>query len=126
MCCLFLTGLPISGSAKSSTTLSSATPSVDRYAALKDLDDQFREIKFENETNNNNTNGTSSSTASSGLINGNHANDVHQGMCRTEEQRPRETKVLIIFCLLCLLQYPVRTPSRQQIRSNSQHNRRQR
>nr|XP_019549911.2 arf-GAP domain and FG repeat-containing protein 1 isoform X2 [Aedes albopictus] len=71
-------GLPISGSAKSSTTLSSATPSVDRYAALKDLDDQFREIKFEHETNNNNTNGTSSSTASSGLINGNHANDVHQ------------------------------------------------
>nr|XP_019549905.2 arf-GAP domain and FG repeat-containing protein 1 isoform X1 [Aedes albopictus]XP_019549906.2 arf-GAP domain and FG repeat-containing protein 1 isoform X1 [Aedes albopictus]XP_019549907.2 arf-GAP domain and FG repeat-containing protein 1 isoform X1 [Aedes albopictus]XP_019549908.2 arf-GAP domain and FG repeat-containing protein 1 isoform X1 [Aedes albopictus]XP_019549909.2 arf-GAP domain and FG repeat-containing protein 1 isoform X1 [Aedes albopictus]XP_029713493.1 arf-GAP domain and FG rep len=70
--------LPISGSAKSSTTLSSATPSVDRYAALKDLDDQFREIKFEHETNNNNTNGTSSSTASSGLINGNHANDVHQ------------------------------------------------
>lgn len=69
-------GLPISGSAKSSTTLSSATPSVDRYAALKDLDDQFREIKFENETNNNNT--TSSTTASSGLINGNHANDVHQ------------------------------------------------
>lgn len=70
-------GLPISGSAKSSTTVSSATPSVDRYAALKDLDDQFREIKFENETNNNNTNGISSST-SSALINGNHANDVHQ------------------------------------------------
>lgn len=70
-------GLPISGNAKSSTAQSSATPSVDRYAALKDLDDQFREIKFENETNNNNTNGTSSST-SSGLINGNHVNDVHQ------------------------------------------------
>ncbi|XP_021700514.1 arf-GAP domain and FG repeat-containing protein 1 isoform X2 [Aedes aegypti] len=69
--------LPISGNAKSSTAQSSATPSVDRYAALKDLDDQFREIKFENETNNNNTNGTSSST-SSGLINGNHVNDVHQ------------------------------------------------
>lgn len=70
-------GLPISGSAKSSATHSSATPSVDRYAALKDLDDQFREIKFENETNNNNTNGTSNGT-SNGLMNGNHTNDVHQ------------------------------------------------
>lgn len=75
-------GLPISGSAKSSTAHSSATPSVDRYAALKDLDDQFREIKFETETNNNsnisnNNNGTSNGL-SNGLTNGNHTNDVHQ------------------------------------------------
>lgn len=83
-------GLPISAStsSRSSSALSSATPSVDRYAALKDLDDQFREIKFESETNNNNNNNNhiiSSSSASAvnglsnGLMNGNHhANDVHQ------------------------------------------------
>lgn len=64
-------GLPIPGSVKSSTAHSSATPSVDRYAALKDLDDQFREIKFETETNNNN-NGTSNG------MNGNHTAEVHQ------------------------------------------------
>ncbi|XP_055636556.1 uncharacterized protein DDB_G0283357 isoform X2 [Toxorhynchites rutilus septentrionalis] len=56
--------LPISVNSKSGFGLSSATPSVDRYAALKDLDEQFREIKFESEVNiiNNNTingNGTS-------------------------------------------------------------------
>lgn len=70
-------GLPIPSSAKSSTALNSMTPSVDRYAALKDLDDQFREIKFENETNNNN-NSTAPNGTSNGLINGNHTNDVHQ------------------------------------------------
>lgn len=54
------TGLPMSlsstsNSLKSSGTFNSnssinSTPSVDRYAALKDLDEQFREIK-EKETN---------------------------------------------------------------------------
>uniref|UniRef100_A0A8D8FDA7 Arf-GAP domain and FG repeat-containing protein 1 n=1 Tax=Culex pipiens TaxID=7175 RepID=A0A8D8FDA7_CULPI len=73
-------GLPISASSRSSSALSSATPSVDRYAALKDLDDQFREIKFESETNNNNVISSSASTngLSNGLMNGNHTNDVHQ------------------------------------------------
>lgn len=85
-------GLPISAStsSRSSSALSSATPSVDRYAALKDLDDQFREIKFESETNNNNHIISSSSASaaaaasvnglSNGLMNGNHhhTNDVHQ------------------------------------------------
>lgn len=84
--------LPISAStsSRSSSALSSATPSVDRYAALKDLDDQFREIKFESETNNNNNNHIISSSSASaaaavnglsnGLMNGNHHhnNDVHQ------------------------------------------------
>lgn len=70
-------GLPISSSAKSSAALNSMTPSVDRYAALKDLDDQFREIKFENETNNNNIS-TAPNGNSNGLINGNHTNEVHQ------------------------------------------------
>lgn len=69
-------GLPISASSRSSSALSSATPSVDRYAALKDLDDQFREIKFETETNNNNV--ISSSASTNGLMNGNHPHDVHQ------------------------------------------------
>lgn len=78
-------GLPISASSRSSSALSSATPSVDRYAALKDLDDQFREIKFESETNNNtissssHSNGNNTSNGlSNGLMNGNHTNDVHQ------------------------------------------------
>lgn len=73
-------GLPISASSRSSSALSSATPSVDRYAALKDLDDQFREIKFESETNNNHVISSSASTngLSNGLMNGNHTNDVHQ------------------------------------------------
>lgn len=73
-------GLPISASSRSSSALSSATPSVDRYAALKDLDDQFREIKFESETNNNNVISSSASTngLSNGLMNGNHTIDVHQ------------------------------------------------
>lgn len=78
-------GLPISASSRSSSALSSATPSVDRYAALKDLDDQFREFKFEYETNNNNNNTISTSNGntttngiSNGLMNGNHTNDVHQ------------------------------------------------
>ncbi|XP_038108301.1 arf-GAP domain and FG repeat-containing protein 1 [Culex quinquefasciatus] len=72
--------LPISASSRSSSALSSATPSVDRYAALKDLDDQFREIKFESETNNNHVISSSASTngLSNGLMNGNHTNDVHQ------------------------------------------------
>lgn len=74
-------GLPISASSRSSSALSSATPSVDRYAALKDLDDQFREIKFESETNNNNnviSSSTSTNGLSNGLMNGNHTNEVHQ------------------------------------------------
>lgn len=75
-------GLPISASSRSSSALSSATPSVDRYAALKDLDDQFREIKFESDININNNNNISSSAStnglSNGLMNGNHTNDVHQ------------------------------------------------
>lgn len=71
---IFLLGLPISGSAKTSTAHSSATPSVDRYAALKDLDDQFREIKFETETNNNNNAHDNSSGT-----NGNHTGEVRQG-----------------------------------------------
>lgn len=72
-------GLPISASSRSSSALSSATPSVDRYAALKDLDDQFREIKFESETNNNVISSSASTNGlSNGLMNGHHANDVHQ------------------------------------------------
>lgn len=63
-------GLPIQASSRSTSTLSTATPSVDRYAALKDLDDQFREIKFESETNNNNNNHLN------GISNGN--GEVHQ------------------------------------------------
>lgn len=70
-------GLPISSSAKFSAALNSMTPSVDRYAALKDLDDQFREIKFENETNNNNIS-TAPTGTSNGIMNGNHTNEVHQ------------------------------------------------
>ncbi|XP_058446213.1 arf-GAP domain and FG repeat-containing protein 1 isoform X3 [Malaya genurostris] len=67
-------GVPISASSKSATASISTAPSVDRYAALKDLDDQLREIKLECETNNNNiVNGTSNS-----IMNGNHTNDVHQ------------------------------------------------
>ncbi|XP_058446212.1 arf-GAP domain and FG repeat-containing protein 1 isoform X2 [Malaya genurostris] len=46
--------VPISASSKSATASISTAPSVDRYAALKDLDDQLREIKLECETNNNN------------------------------------------------------------------------
>lgn len=61
---LFISGLPMSlsstsDSLKSSATFNSnssinSTPSVDRYAALKDLDEQLREIK-EKETNNTQT-----------------------------------------------------------------------
>lgn len=72
-------GLPISASSRSTSALSSATPSVDRYAALKDLDDQFREIKLETEANINNNNTPSNVNGmSNGLINGNHSSDVHQ------------------------------------------------
>lgn len=66
-------GLPMSlsstsNSLKSSGTFNSnssinSTPSVDRYAALKDLDEQLREIK---EKDNNNTLSSTTSTSSSG------------------------------------------------------------
>lgn len=68
----FFAGLPISlsstsNSLKSSGTFNSnssinSTPSVDRYAALKDLDEQLREIK---EKDNNNTLSSTTSTSSS-------------------------------------------------------------
>ncbi|XP_055613855.1 nuclear transcription factor Y subunit alpha [Uranotaenia lowii] len=81
--------LPVSVSAspKAAHGTSSATPSVDRYAALKDLDDQFREIKLEaeaNVTNNNNIGATNGhghgmNGMSNGHINGNHSTtEVHQ------------------------------------------------
>ncbi|XP_053693806.1 uncharacterized protein DDB_G0283357 [Sabethes cyaneus] len=71
--------VPISASSKSTTAQSTSTPSIDRYAALKDLDDQFREIKLECETNNNNNNNSHIvNGTSNGLLNGNHSSDVHQ------------------------------------------------
>ncbi|XP_058819643.1 arf-GAP domain and FG repeat-containing protein 1 isoform X2 [Topomyia yanbarensis] len=72
-------GVPISTSSRSVTVTSAAAPSIDRYAALKDLDDQFREIKLECETNNNhNNNNNIVNGTSNGMINGNHTSDVHQ------------------------------------------------
>ncbi|XP_058819633.1 uncharacterized protein DDB_G0283357 isoform X1 [Topomyia yanbarensis] len=71
--------VPISTSSRSVTVTSAAAPSIDRYAALKDLDDQFREIKLECETNNNhNNNNNIVNGTSNGMINGNHTSDVHQ------------------------------------------------
>ncbi|XP_058060963.1 arf-GAP domain and FG repeat-containing protein 1 isoform X2 [Anopheles bellator] len=54
-------GLPVSAGLNGShvnggsngNNMHTTTPSIDRYAALKDLDEQFREIKLEAESNNN-------------------------------------------------------------------------
>ncbi|KFB45690.1 AGAP010189-PA-like protein [Anopheles sinensis] len=56
-----------------------STPSVDRYAALKDLDEQFREIKLEQqaEANNNNT------VTSNGITNGHGMADPHASQVST-------------------------------------------
>lgn len=48
---------------KPSNASINSTPSVDRYAALKDLDEQFREIKLEQQAEANNNTITSNGTA---------------------------------------------------------------
>uniref|UniRef100_A0A182PF81 Arf-GAP domain-containing protein n=1 Tax=Anopheles epiroticus TaxID=199890 RepID=A0A182PF81_9DIPT len=50
---------------KTSNSSIHSTPSVDRYAALKDLDEQFREIKLEQQAEANNNTITSNGTAAS-------------------------------------------------------------
>uniref|UniRef100_A0A182KAG9 Arf-GAP domain-containing protein n=1 Tax=Anopheles christyi TaxID=43041 RepID=A0A182KAG9_9DIPT len=50
---------------KTSNSSIHATPSVDRYAALKDLDEQFREIKLEQQAEANNNTITPNGTAAS-------------------------------------------------------------
>uniref|UniRef100_A0A453YNI8 Arf-GAP domain-containing protein n=2 Tax=Anopheles funestus TaxID=62324 RepID=A0A453YNI8_ANOFN len=54
---------------KSSSTSVHSTPSVDRYAALKDLDDQFREIKLEQQAEANNNTITSNGLGNAASIN---------------------------------------------------------
>ncbi|XP_035909667.1 uncharacterized protein DDB_G0283357 isoform X1 [Anopheles stephensi] len=54
---------------KSSSASIHSTPSVDRYAALKDLDDQFREIKLEQQAEANNNTITSNGLGNAANIN---------------------------------------------------------
>uniref|UniRef100_A0A182IMX2 Uncharacterized protein n=1 Tax=Anopheles atroparvus TaxID=41427 RepID=A0A182IMX2_ANOAO len=62
----------LSGTSNNGHSSMHSTPSVDRYAALKDLDEQFREIKLEQQAEaNNNT------VSSSSITNGNGTNDPH-------------------------------------------------
>lgn len=67
------------GNLNNGNTSVHSTPSVDRYAALKDLDEQFREIKLEQqaEANNNNT------VTSNGITNGHGMADPHASQVST-------------------------------------------
>lgn len=60
---IFITGLPLSSFSNTTSSSINSTPSADKYAALKDLDEQFKEIKvntnsssFSNGTGNANNN----------------------------------------------------------------------
>ncbi|XP_058121029.1 arf-GAP domain and FG repeat-containing protein 1 [Anopheles ziemanni] len=67
----------LNGTNNGNTSMHS-TPSVDRYAALKDLDEQFREIKLEQQAEaNNNT------VTSNGITNGHGTADPHASQVST-------------------------------------------
>ncbi|XP_052864257.1 arf-GAP domain and FG repeat-containing protein 1 [Anopheles cruzii] len=69
-------GSHVNGASNGNNIHNTTTPSIDRYAALKDLDEQFREIKLEAESNNNNNNnhGTLNALKASA---GTNASDPH-------------------------------------------------